>query len=165
MHPSVHPPQILPCSLCKVTGLHGVMKNPSHDMSEQSKCVPCMAMSNFCNILCNNTRFMCFPWGHCNCVYLSTWLVLVLHICKLPSDCLSLPLLSLSFSVHISHFISRFPASSLVVQPNSHMLSLLRCPFWRIWSTQSLIGSHSYIWPNGGTLGTDPRRTFSCAQI
>jgi hypothetical protein len=36
----------------------------------------------------------------------------VLHLCDLYCDCLSQPLSSLSFSVHISHFITCFPAPS-----------------------------------------------------
>jgi hypothetical protein len=66
----------------------------------------------------------------------------VLHLRDLYCHCLSQPLPSLSFSVHISHSITRFPAPSLSsgrIPPFGrtpprfpHAFLTALCPFWHI---------------------------------
>lgn len=72
------------------------------------------------------------------------------------------PLSFLSFSVHISHFITRCPAPSSILLPTPHMLSLSRCAHSGTFSalTPSLGGLHSFVLPIGGTLGTASFCTF-----
>jgi hypothetical protein len=57
----------------------------------------------------------------------------VLHLCNLYCHCLSQPLPSLSFSVHVAHSITRIPAPSLTAPPDSHIAFLTAsCPLWHI---------------------------------
>jgi hypothetical protein len=55
------------------------------------------------------------------------------HLCNLYCYCLSQPLPSLSFSVHISHSITRFPVPSPTSPPRFPYAFLTAlCPFWHI---------------------------------
>jgi hypothetical protein len=56
----------------------------------------------------------------------------VLHLRNLYCHCLSQPLPSLSFSVHISNSITRFPAPSLNLPPRFPCAVLTSCTFWHI---------------------------------
>jgi hypothetical protein len=67
-------------------------------------------------------RFKCCPESHSTSAFLSNMPGHVPHLCNLYCHCLSQPLPS-SFSVHISHSITRFPAPSLTPPPDSHMFS------------------------------------------
>jgi hypothetical protein len=70
----------------------------------------------------------------------------VLQLRNIRSDCLSPPF-PMSFPVHISRFIARFPAPPLIVPPNSHMLFLLLCSHFGTFAalTPSLSASHPFV--------------------
>jgi hypothetical protein len=56
----------------------------------------------------------------------------VLHLCNLHCDCLSQPFPSLSYSVHISHFISAFLPHLLVPPKFPYAFLTVLCAFWHI---------------------------------
>jgi hypothetical protein len=86
----------------------------------------------------------------------------VLHLCNLYCHCLSKPLPSLSFSVHISHSITRFPDPSLT----SLLESLKGCAHFGTFAalTQDLSAFHFSGCPSGGTVGNTSLCTCQRAQ-